>query len=491
MASSSTSASAQPSSSAASAPATSTFGPPLPEHISSDLPGDLNALPLELVWTIFDQLFMPDPTRLTHKGFCSLRKLALTNKSVAAHIEAYLNKKKTANNIKSIVREIKWWNWDTIMGIMEDNGTKIDDPECDVITGTIIDDCPDCFMCLQKMIPELDGTGVSQNGWTFVALAAYHASLKILNFFFTSKPYYGPCIHLLARWANVFRGRRYNTLSVITKQGNLQFLRALFTFLGPLGVRQFNYPGPFGVPLQIEDMYHLCGFATPKMAKHWRKFGIPLHLIRNGTDRLNAYHAAAATNSIDFLDYLYEISPLDMNQRDNEGQTPLHFAISANRLDVVLWFIEHGAQENNTDRRSLINAGHLAAKPTTEQSEKMLEAVLPSAESALLKPISCGTMIGRMLNHLRKFIMESAVNSNLSIEEYASLRQLHEERALRKCHLIFNASTLGCVPIGHENLNVGGQNFHRPGCRHMLVAKNIARSLGFESVLGVISKYYG
>ncbi|KAJ5937285.1 hypothetical protein N7454_004940 [Penicillium verhagenii] len=489
MASSTTSASAQPSSSAASAPATSTFGPPLPEHISSILPGNLNVLPLELVWMIFDQIFMQD-CQLTHSGLCSLRKLALTNKDVAAHIEAYLNKRNTANNIKNIVREIKWWNFDTAFGTMDDNGTNINDPESDVITGTIIDDCPDCFMWLQKIIPELDGTCVNQNGWSFLALAGYHASLKILKFFFTMKLYYdGSCNRMLEYPTNVL-GREERTLTMIADQGNMQFLHAFIEFLGPLGIRAIEHPGYRG-RLEMETMYNLCKFATPEMAKHFRKFGIPLHRIRETDDNRNAYHAAAKSNSIEFLDYLHANSKLNMNRRDFGNETPLHLAIMANRLDVVHWFIEHGVKEDYNDGRRRPTAARTAARMTTELSEKMLEAVLPSAGSDLIGPVPCGRIIGSMMVYLQDFIMKSAINSNLSIEEYASLRQVHEERALRKCHLIFNASTVGRAPIGCENPDIGVRDLHLPCMPQFRLAKNIAKSLGFDRVLEVITKYYG
>ncbi|KAJ6095408.1 hypothetical protein N7486_006154 [Penicillium sp. IBT 16267x] len=467
--------------SATASAAASTFGIPLPGHISSRLPGDLSILPLEILWLVFDQLLKDSP-RLTHSSLCLFRKLALTNKEVAGHIDSYLQ---NGNHIENAVREVRWWTYSTAENTMNENNTPIypiTSEESDVITGAIRDDCPDCFIWLRKLTRELDGTGVNEYGWSFIAIAGHHASLKMLKYFFTMNPYHGPCIPLLSRPANIAR-LTMTTLRMITDQHNIDFLRALFNFLGPR-IRELN---PTSGKLTREEKYCLCTFVTSNFAEQIEKIGVTLYETQDVLPlNRNAYHAAVS-NSIEFLDYLHAHSSLPINLPDNRGETPLHCAIRANRLDSVIWLNEHGAKQD-CKGWSRLTAGHIAVRLTSEESERMMEAVLPAPApgSEAFDSSACGTMVRTLMEGLRETIQREEVRTENNTQDCVAFKLMHEERAIRKCKLILSASTGYNFFSRFEDLEVNVRNFHRSGVQQFKQARDIAMSLGFERLAEAI-----
>ncbi|KAJ5547716.1 hypothetical protein N7513_004950 [Penicillium frequentans] len=451
-------------------PPASTFYIPLPEHISH-FPGDLSVLPLELLWLVFDKILKDSP-RLTHGALCSIRKLAHTNKQAAAHIDSYQH---NGNRIDSAVRDVRWWTYSTAEGTMNENNTPvypITSDESDVITGTIRDDCQDCFMWLRKVIPDLDGTGVNEYGWSFLAIAGHHASFRMLKYFFTVSPYREPCIPLLSRAANVARPTM-TTMRMITNQHNVEFLRALFGFLGPR-IRELN---PNTGKLTREEKLCLCAFVTPTFAEQIEKIGVTLHETRDLLPfNRNAYHAAVL-NSIEFLDYLYARSSLPINVPDGGGETPLLCAIRANRLDSVLWLKEHGA-EQDCKGWSRLTAAHIAIRLTSEESEKMLEAVIPAptSDSEAIDSSALGTMLRALVEGLRETIQDEGAYINTNEQKYVAFKQMHEERAIRKCKLILDAASTA------HNLSSRFAN---------LEARDMAVSLDFGRLAEVIRSTSG
>ncbi|KAJ5526048.1 hypothetical protein N7494_012698 [Penicillium frequentans] len=309
---------------------------------------------------------------------------------------------------------------------MNENNTPvypITSDESDVITGTIRDDCPECFMWLRKVIPDLDGTGVNEYGWSFLAIAGHHASFRMLNYFFTMSPYHEPCIPLLSRAANVARPTM-TTMRMITDQHNVEFLRALFGFLGPR-VRELN---PNTGKLTREEKLCLCAFVTPTFAEQIEKIGVTLHETRDVLPfNRNAYHAAVL-NSIEFLDYLYAKSSLPISVPDSG--------------DSVLWLEEHGAKQD-CKGWSRLTAAHIAVRLTSEESEKMLEAVIPAptSDSEAIDSSALGTMLRALVEGLRETIQDEGAHINTNKQEYVTFKQMHEERAIRKCKLILDAAS--------------------------------------------------
>ncbi|KAJ5646354.1 hypothetical protein N7490_002726 [Penicillium lividum] len=459
---------------------TSTFCTPLPEHTSSRFPGDLSVLPLELVWLILDHIIMNTP-QLTHSGLCSIRNLALTNKEFAAHVDEYIRRDTAVNYIQRIAQNTTWWTYNTADGSMDENDTPlkpITSEVSNVISGTIRDDCTDCSMWLQKVIPGLDGTGVNEYGWSFIAIAAHHASLKMLKFFFTTKGYHGPCIQLLSYPANLMRPR-ISTMRMITDEHNLEFLRALFEFLGPR-IRELNYPDRTDGRLTREEEYCLCTFVTPAFAEQLESIGLALYKTRDiPPSNRNAYHAAV-TNSVEFLDYLHANSSLPMNEPNRAGEAPLHYAIRANQLQSVLWLDKHVAKQDY-NVWSRLTAGHIAVRMTSQESEEILKAVLPMSGFGVLDSGTSGTMLRTLMEGLRETILSKAVGSNIQKQDYVAFRDMHEERAIRKYRLMMNLLTDDNM-YRFGGFEVSLRNFHRSGVRQFKYAKDMAMSLDFQKL---------
>ncbi|KAJ5758962.1 hypothetical protein N7520_006118 [Penicillium odoratum] len=264
--------------------------------------------------------------QLSQSGLCSVRNLALTNKQFAAHIDEYLHRDTAVNYIQRTAQNTTWWTYNTADGSINENDTPLKP-----ITSEESD-----------IIPGLDVTGVNEYGWSFMAIAAHHASTRMLKFFFTTKGYHGPCIQLLSYPANLMRPRT-STMRMITDEHNFEFFRALFEFLGPR-IHELNYPDRTDGKLIREEKYCLCTFVTPAFAEQLESIGLALYETRDTPpSNRNAYHAAV-TNSVEFLDYLHANSSLPMNEPDSAGGTPIHYAISANRVQSVLWLNEHVAK---------------------------------------------------------------------------------------------------------------------------------------------------
>lgn len=450
-------------------------------------PGDLSVLPLELLWLVFDKILKDSPHR-THSALCSIRKLAHTNKQAAAHIDSYQH---NGNHIDSAVREVRWWTYSTAESTMNENNIPVypvTSDESDVITGTIRDDCPDCFVWLRKVIPDLDGTGVNEHGWSFLAIAGHHASLRMLKYFFTVSPYHGPCIPLLSRAANVARPTM-TTMRMITDQHNVDFLRALFDFLGPR-ICELN---PNTGKLTCEEKFCLCAFVTPTFAEQIEKIGVSLYETRDVPPlNRNAYHAAVL-NSIEFLNYLHAKSSLPINGPDGGGETPFLCAIRANRLDSVLWLNEHGAKQDCKGWPRL-TAAHIAFRLTSEESEKMLEAVLPvpTSDSEAIDSSALGTMLRALVEGLRETIKDEEAHINTNEQDYVAFKKMHEERAIRKCKLILDAaSTAHDLSSRFANMEVSFRNFHRSGVQQFNQARDMAVRLGFRRLAEVIRSTSG
>lgn len=132
--------------------------------------------------------------------------------------------------------------------------------------------------------------------------------------------------------------------------------------------------------------------------------GLNIHYL-NG-DGLSALHLAAQNNHLHLMNLLIEEYRIGINNRYQNGDTILHFAIRKGLLDVVKWLLSRGADLNAVNDEGL-NVIELA--------------YLLGGEDVL----------GVIVNHFAENAVEVALNNQINatleeeISQFSSLEELH------------------------------------------------------------------
>ncbi|KAJ5266630.1 hypothetical protein N7478_009438 [Penicillium angulare] len=150
-----------------------------------------------------------------------------------------------------------------------------------------------------------------------------------------------------------------------------------------------------------------------------------------------AYHAAV-TNGPEFLDYLHKKCTHSHLTTDFSKETPLHYAVKANRLDSVTWLQAQGAPPLK-DYLSRQTPSHLEAYSTTEESVDILKAVLPGPIHDHRSPITFNYLFTELVRGLHSTMSTRLYRGDPSTfdgEDFARFERMHEDRAIAKCRLI-------------------------------------------------------
>ena len=419
------------------------------------LPGDLGALPLELIWKTLDGLLTESST-LGHDSFCCIRKLGQTNKQAAATIDAYFSLESSVKLLQQAIEADGSFTYSDALHLKAQTdssdvfkvpafGVPLDFSACKMapglVTGIIKDGCIGCFKQLRKAMPELDGTYVTNRGWVYLAIAVSSESLDMVKYFCSiDSPVPGSLLlKLLTCPANVL----YNAAITRTILENIalkkEFGRNLFTFLTPRfeEIKTAAFGGR-----RAKDQLSLCQFLTPEQAVEFEKIGMPLHnvldLAPNGG---NAYHAAAV-NSTDFLNFLNRRSTLSMQEREGgprTGALPIHHAIRANMVDCVIWFQKYGGADSFGSKQRAWTTGttaDLASRMTSDESVEMLKAILAplARQKASLGTFFCFQLLTSLTDGLRSHDYDDS--RGLTAQELVDLKNKDEERAIKKAKLL-------------------------------------------------------
>lgn len=443
--------------------------------LSMSLPlGSLSLLPVELMHSICDELLMGS-TRLTHKGLCGLRSFALTNQSAASLVNSYFMRRIPPVYLQDQLN-VLWWpymdpvvplEWDEIVEIAPIEGR----PEVgrDIITDTIMDDCPDCFDWLCTRIPGLNGGCCNEHGWSFPAIAAYAGSFQMLEYFCTSRSIYKDSIVLLACPANA-NSLRPTPLGIMAQRQDLQFFEKLL---------DMGIPSVIRGALTREEKLRICEFATPALAEQLEQAGVKISDIT--TSSSSSWHAGVV-NGPAFLDYLKRTSTISKNGPRFVKITPLYAAVKANRLDSVRWFKQHGANRrltNHSDSRE--NPVQLATTLGSEMSVAILEELLPAPGRGKISSFDSGKLLESLVEGLNYTACSQAVRSDLDEKAYLNVKDHYEDRAIRKCRLILRVSSgdhlLPVSDAARPRLYENGR--HRAIQKHAN-AKKMAYLAGFQ-----------
>lgn len=304
---------------------------------SCSMPSKLCGLPTELSLEIFDHLLM-DQSRLTHRIICTFRHLAQTSKFMRQLVISYFNRHAIRTFVLQALARNKYR--ESPLGtfkLAETPGSwyQIDlMEEPDLIFEIIRDDCSSCFEWVRSWSPGLAVTGFDERNWSFVAIAVYVQSLKILTFFFQQDP--GSVAFMFQR-ANPGFGS-YSPMGLLSLTRNARFVWQVLNLLIPHfnELRTITQETDFEVFSSVVK-YQFCKFATPTIAEKFKKLGIVIYDFGNIPRLGNPYHAAAS-NNIAFLDYLSKNLKMYPNTPNNYGESPLRMATRLRNVEANRWF---------------------------------------------------------------------------------------------------------------------------------------------------------
>lgn len=452
--------------------------------------GNLGLLPVELAYMVLDECLMGS-SRLTHKGICALRSFALTCKSAKILVDTYFQRKVTSTYLRDSLN-IGWWPYAsavvplTIQEISEIapiEGLPGIGP--DLISETVVDDCPECWDWLCKKIPKLDASACNYDGWSFVAIACYSGSVKMLKHFFdVDNPLKAP-IGLLAQGAN-HNILRPTALGLMAQKNDLHLFERFLDVVEP-HLHFLRIRSVIRGTLTEEEKLAICRYATPELAERLEGIGIQLFDISCPSN--SSWHAGAL-NGPAFLDYLNRRSrSIPKNGPMWVEHTPLYTAVQANRLDSARWLKKHGANPKLTytgDSRQ--NPIHLAALQDSETSIDILEELLPlPGRGAMISSLESGKLLFSLVGGLNQSAYLHAVRSDLDDDAYGKIRDFYEDRAIRKCRLILRVSAGDHLPSIDKTARPMRPQLFESG-RHLAIrqhekARKLACLSGFERLL--------
>ncbi|KAJ6104446.1 hypothetical protein N7523_010766 [Penicillium sp. IBT 18751x] len=436
---------------------THTASASLPEHpytatdwIKSWSLGLFDLLPSEILEMILSGLSMGDNSgKLTHQDFCALRQLRHVNDGGSWVVNRHINRPILSSYFENQIAAVTAEEYQIAeyplpyAEILETYPLVHPLNEYSLIEQVIRDDCIECFELLSNYSenPSLCARACNERGWSFVAIASCSRSFRILETFCAKNPY-GPPIKLLKSPAN-HNCAQMSPLDIMAERHDLYFFQRLMDvvvpYLQPLGLQNLIRDG-----LNTRSRLELCQFATPDLVVQLAKLGV--HLCDTVTRESTAWHAGVS-NGPGFLDYLYEKCPQRIDGAPVDRESPLFIAVEADRLDCVEWLLRHGAYVHASSydgpRRAPI---HRAALKSTEESEKIFKLLLSAP--GLGHPPNFTTLDTNTTGRLFRSLIEGLIftcdlediQNEIDVDEYIPWARAHEERAVRKCELIWNAT---------------------------------------------------
>lgn len=178
-----------------------------------------------------------------------------------------------------------------------------------------------------------------------------------------------------------------------------------------------------------EDRLTLCTFASPSVARRLEALGAPLYNVRRGT--ASSWHAAVL-NGPEFLSYINEHTTQRPTLRDLEGDTPLHVAICANRVDSVIWLSKYTDAQAFSWDSAYPETLEIACQLTSPESVRCLEIILPKYIHWMMDTFVASFYLRTIAEVTREDACAQAVRGDVDQIAYQEIRDRFEYRAIRK-----------------------------------------------------------
>ncbi|KAJ5778223.1 hypothetical protein N7520_001469 [Penicillium odoratum] len=330
----------------------SSSSPPKPSSTSSTSHTEGSPSPSSHKLTTLLNTLLTESEYLTHLNLCRVRQIARSTEKAAALVGKFLYSNKCFQHELEAAflgpyRDAQRGRTAPLNMLVPIHGWPGDEP--DVITGAILDNCPECFEWICRRLPTMDCYGCNLFGWSYVAIAVYARSVDILEYLFAWNEPVGSMERMMCIRANAFQMSATPTpLSFAAWRGDVWFLEFLLDFWRPHESGRLESKTLNG--LSSVDKYYFCTFATKDVAVQLARVGLPIHntvlpdldrplvsLTRSAT----SWHAAVFNGPI-FLNSLERNSNVSKFALDANGESPLHFAMRARRVDSIAWLTKHG-----------------------------------------------------------------------------------------------------------------------------------------------------
>lgn len=460
-----------------------------PSSSSAWLPGNLAKLPLELIFNILDEILIGQSPRLTHTNLHGLLGLRQASKQTKAIVDAYLERNFTKVYLQGQLHNwenpncAKWYQSSAhaFLKAMEPGLPDLylgNNPESDIITETIVDDCPDCFESLCKAIPGLSkaSSGTNENGWTFLAIAIRSSSYKMLERLLNMhRPCFSdPPSSVLISPANCTFDAP-SGLGMLAYQTDPDFADKALSLLGPSLLNR----SVFGLAQSLFDASEkaqLSTYISVYTAEWLTRLGIQLWTPKTGAR--SAWHAGVL-NGPEFLEFLYNHDPDGIWSPANSISQPIHHAVWSGRLDSFRWILNKTKELDLKGFRWMIEkVATFAADDTSPLSEVMLNDLLPESEPRELNYYLAGMLFKHIVAGLTR-----VVDYDTDHEGHRGSRYEHEQRAIRKCQAVAGVFFDTGYPVGNFNTRLAN-SFHAE-------AVTLAQQWGFEDLERTLYFYHG
>ncbi|KAJ5273457.1 hypothetical protein N7478_008582 [Penicillium angulare] len=221
---------------------------------------------------------------VTHNALCDLRVTSQAGDDFGQSIQAYFA------HSGYVQQELKH----AFLGTYRDaqrNGRQIPydghfpisgwwDEDPDVITGAVMDDCPECLDLMCHLFPELNCYGCNMYGWTYLSIAIECRSVRMLEYLFRKNEPAGATTLMMFLGANATQMTYPATpWSIIARKQDPRYLKYILDLWEPrldLSILDTHTIDTF---LTETEKFDLCVFATYDLAVRLARFGVHLNNI--------------------------------------------------------------------------------------------------------------------------------------------------------------------------------------------------------------------
>ncbi|KAJ5763296.1 hypothetical protein N7533_001977 [Penicillium manginii] len=484
-------------------------------HMSSDvsprfstwLPGTMVKLPLELVLNILDEVLIGQSNRLSHASLHGLLSLRAASKHTKAMVDSYMKRDVVLTYLRRQLFDqndpscVKWYQsradasrelWPSRNFL--DNNPPNELPGCDVITDTIVDDCPECFdtLCTSRSTPGLISIheGYNENGRNFIGIALQSGSYRMLQRFFLSAC--SPCaldsLSSTLLSSNNCLEPSPSILGMLAYQQDPVFTEQVLDLVGP-AILQTCRPNALSYTFGTREKNMLCKYITARTGEWLTHLGVKLwertlYSSDSFSHSASAWHSAVH-NGPEFMEFLDKYSPTrPMFTRTLRGSLPIDHAVWANKLDSFRWlFAKMQLLDIRSYQTAIDRLFQVVANHTSPESEVMLEEIFlgPGSErdhfyvaSLIFKNVALG---------LQEVVLNQAVRSDMDQKDLDLFRGEHEQRAIRKCLAVSRAYFKTDLPMKILTAaQANAQHFD---------AVRMAKQWGFEYLESTLYSYHG
>ncbi|KAJ5379539.1 hypothetical protein N7509_012658 [Penicillium cosmopolitanum] len=331
---------------------------------------NLNSLDLAALWTELHQRLKPETHRLTHGEFCAFRGALIRNPILAAaadldedypglfqKVQYYLKNPLSKDYLcraagsfpdhatvlqrASTLNSDVEYNNDKNSKSNKDNDPEATVTEPDLVTGAIIADCEYCVTWLYELsIIKSGHVGYNEHGWSLLGVAVKADARKVIEVLINhSGDEPGP-IQPYRIWSDGREASSILKYAVSAHYPNLGHDNCFWALLEWCDSFMEEDDSRVKAELDPLDQYKISQLGSVRVANLLKTFAVDLSQTASGPQGEGIWHAAAVHQNTVFLTWLNQVYRSGISDLDDQGRTPLVYAIRRGKLQAVEWFLQ-------------------------------------------------------------------------------------------------------------------------------------------------------